>query len=167
MKSNIKWGLILGIAVVAGTQILTWAGLGLSNWFVGLTYILVVLIVGLGLRELKIIRDGKLKFPAAALAVVIIILISRIIFQLYMFIYTQYIDPEWVNAVADTWTDSMTNANISVDIIAKRIAGFRKSYEPLSMFTIQIINFGLPQIVLGLIVSIFFISRKKKQAASF
>ncbi len=166
MKSSIKWGFILGIAVVAGTQILTWAGLGLSNWFVALTYLLVVLIVGLGLKDLKIRLGGKLKFPTAALAVLIIILISRIIFQLYMFIYTQYIDPDWVNAVAATWTDSMTNANISSELVADRIDAFRKSYEPLSMFTVQIINFGIPQIILGLIVSIFFISRNKKKVKS-
>jgi hypothetical protein len=43
LKSILKWGLFLGISISFGTQILTWFGLGITNWFVLLTYVLVII----------------------------------------------------------------------------------------------------------------------------
>jgi len=163
VKTSIKWGIFLGLAVVIGTQILTWAGLGLTNWFVLLTFFCVILFIIFCLREIKSSLSGKISFGKAVLAVVILVLISRIIFQLYMFIYTQYIDPDWVNTVAESWTKTLQEANTPAEKIDKQINAFRKSYEPLSMFTIQLINYGLPQFVIGIIVSIPFVFRKKKR----
>jgi hypothetical protein len=80
-----------------------------------------------------------------------------------MFIYTQYIDPDWVNTVAESWTKTLQEANTPAEKIDKQINAFRKSYEPLSMFTIQLINYGLPQFVIGVIVSIPFVLHKKNR----
>ncbi len=164
-KTSIKWGVLLGIGLALGSQILTWLGLGVSNWFVVLTYLLVIVFVALGLGNLKRLDDGKLTLGKAALSVVIIILISRVIFQLYMFVYINYIDPNWVNDVAETWTTMMQEAEISDEQIDQRIKSFRQAWKPLPMFTFEVVVYAIPQIVLGLITSLFFVFKKARTQA--
>lgn len=165
LNTSLKWGIILGLAVALGTQILTWLGLGLTNWFVGLTYLLVVVVIILSSRELKKAHNGKLSFGNAALAVLIIVLIGRVLFQSYMFIYTRYIEPEWVNQVAEVWTQMMQEQGDGIEKINQQIAAFRKGYETGPMFTLELIKYAIPQLVLGLITSLVFVLpiRRKEQ----
>jgi hypothetical protein len=161
-KISLKYGLFLGVSVVICTQALTWLGLGLTNWFVLFTFLCVIIFSYLGVKELKLSSGGQISFGKAALSVVIIILLSRMIFQIYMFVYTQYIDPDWVNTVIESWTETLQEANTPADKIEKQMTAFRKSYEPLSMFTIQLINYGLPQIVIGIVAALPLVLKKKK-----
>lgn len=157
LNTSIKWGIILGLAVSLGTQILTWLGLGLTNWFVGLTYVLVIVAVIMGARELKRANNDQLSFGNAALAVLIIVLIGRVLFQLYMFAYTRYIDPEWVNQVAEVWTQMMQDKGDTVEKINQQIAAFRRAYETGPMFSVELIKYAIPQLILGLITSLAFV----------
>ena len=74
LKTILKWGLLLGASVALGTQILTWLGLGLTNWFLVLTYLLVVVFSILCLIELK--KNGTIKLNL--INDIIIILFSNI-----------------------------------------------------------------------------------------
>ncbi|MBT8220087.1 MAG: DUF4199 domain-containing protein, partial [Bacteroidia bacterium] len=107
LNTNIKWGIYLGLAVSAATQILTCMGLGLTNWFVFATYALVILCLILIFRILKKQNQGKLKFSTAIISTIIIVLVGRIIFQGYMWAYTNFVEPNWVNDVAEIWTNML------------------------------------------------------------
>jgi hypothetical protein len=164
LKTIIKWGLWLGVAVSLGTQILTWLGLGLTNWFVLLSYVLVIVFLIFGLNELKNHDKIKFNFLNALLVIIGIIIISRLIFQTYMFIYTRYIDPSWIDNVSETWSISLQESGIASDKIDQQIKSFRKSYETLAMFTSSLISYAIPQFVIGIIVSIIFVLTNKKKS---
>lgn len=166
LKISLKWGLYLGLSTSIGTQILTWLGLGLTNWFVLLTFVLVTLFIALGLKELKTSHEGQLRFIHALSAIIIIVLISRYIFQGYMYIYINYIDPEWVNTVADSWSRTMLDSGMNSTAVGQRIMAFRSAWEPLNIFTIEVVKYGIAQVVIGMVVAVFFIFnfRKKKVA---
>lgn len=164
LKTIIKWGLIFGASLAIGTQILTWLGLGLTNWFVLLTYVLVIVFSILGLIDLKKWNGTKMNFMNAALLIFGIVIVSRLFFQTYMFIYTRYIDPSWVETVAKTWTISLQESQVDPNIIKQQIEGFRKSYETLPMFTSFLILYAIPQFVLGLVVSTLFLLFNKKKS---
>lgn len=157
-----KWGIILGIAVSLGTQILTWIGLGLTNWFVLLTYVLVVVFVILSLKELKNRTKTTFNFLHAILSVIGIIVIARLLFQTYMYVHIHYIDPTWVETVASTWTKSLQETNVPANKIEQQIDSFRQSYETIPMFTSSLITYAVPQFVLGIIVSILYVFIDKK-----
>ena len=80
-----------------------------------------------------------------------------------LFIYVNYIHPEWINEVAEVWTKMMQDSGQTSEEIEKRIKGFREDYQTLRMFTISIVKFGLSQFVLGLIVSLFFVLKFKRK----
>lgn len=161
LKTILKQGLLLGISVALGTQILTWLGLGLTNWFLVLTYLLVVVFSIICLIELKKSGAIKLNLLNAILIVLAIILISRLIFQTYMFFYTRYLDPSWMDTVSETWTISLQESNVSADQIDRQINSFRKSYEVLPMFTSSLISYAVPQFIIGIIVSAVFVLTHK------
>lgn len=164
LKTILKWGLFLGVSIVLGTQLLTWLGLGLTNWFVLLTYILVIGFSILSLIELRSREDIKLNFLNAILFIIGIILISRLIFQTYMFLYTRYIDPSWIDTVSETWTISLQESNVATNKIEQQISSFRKSYETLPMFTSSLISYSVPQFIIGIIVSTIFVFANKKKS---
>ena len=163
IRKSAIYGLLLGIGLVVGTQILTWLGLGLTSWFMVLTFGLVIVFLTLGLRRLKQQSGGRLTMAKAALAVVVVILVSRFIFQLYMFAYINYFDPDWVNRVARTWSASMQEAELPADQIARRIESFRQAWKTLPMFTIEIVFVAIPQFVLGFLISLFFVLGKQPE----
>ncbi len=156
-KKCVMWGILLGIALVVGTQILTWMGLGLSLWFVALTYSMVVMFIALGLRDFKRVNGGQLNFSAAFAFVIISILISRLIFQFYMYVYINYLQPDWVNNVADSWTSAMQEQGASEESIAERINTFRQAWTTSRMFTIELVFMAIPQFVLGVITSLYYV----------
>jgi hypothetical protein len=162
MKTYIKWGVLLGLATSIGTQILTWLGLGLTNWFVMLTYIMVVLFVFMGLKNIKSENGGSLSFGRAFIAIAVIILVSRLIFQVYMYVYVHHIDPGWIAMVEEKWRLMMQEANVSEEVITQRMVGFRKAYEPLQMFSTELIKYGMPQYILGGIVALTMVIRGRK-----
>ena len=161
MKTSIKYGFYLGLCLVVGTQILTWLGQGSTNWFVLLTYLFVIGFSFVILRKVRSENDGKLRLLNIFVTIFTMVIISRIIFQIYMFIYTHYIDPGWIETVAGTWTNTMQESDLSEEIVEQRISGFRKAYEPIPMFTVELIKYAVPQIILGLLVSLIFLFRKK------
>lgn len=161
-RHSIIWGLYLGITLSMMTQILTWLGLGTSNWFIYLTYILVIIFISIGLKKLKSKKEGKLSFISSFSFVLVTILLSRLLFQTYMFVYTHYIDPNWVSKVANIWTQQMEQAGISAEQISNSIQGFKEAYQTGNMFTIELIKYGVPQIIIGVLISLYFVFKKTK-----
>tara|TARA_Y100000385_G_scaffold290967_1_gene366365 strand:- start:460 stop:990 length:531 start_codon:yes stop_codon:yes gene_type:complete len=162
VRISIKWGVILGVALVIGTQILTWLGLGTSNWFIVLTYVLVITAVLLCTKELKRKLLEDFSFLKSFLSVLIVILISRYIFQAYMYVYINFVDPNWIETISEKWTIMLQEKNLSTDQIKNQISRFQKSYEPLNMFTIEIIYIGLSQFILGCVATSLYLWRAKK-----
>jgi len=164
MKLIFKWGIALGIAVSLGTQILTWLGLGLTNWFLILTYVLLVFVLIFALKEISKIHAGNFKIMNGFLLIVGIIIISRLVFQIYMFIHTRYIDVEWIDSVAEAWEVALTSSNVATVQIENQVQNFRKSYETVPMFTSALLSYAIPQFIIGLIITVvyYFVGNRKK-----
>jgi hypothetical protein len=102
-----------------------------------------------------------LTFKHALITVVLLILIARVIFQIYMFVYTRYIDPAWVDSVSLSWSASLEASGMEADRIEQAIEQFRKSYQTVTMFTTALIQYAIPHFIVGLLVSLYFTFRKK------
>jgi hypothetical protein len=159
---GIKWGLILGVVLVIGTQLLTWLGLGTSTWFPILTYISVVILSMFFIREIIRKNVGKVKILTIVIPLILMMIISRYVFQLYMFIYIHYVDPDWVNITAQNWSYMLAEQGVEADKIENRMSIFRKSYQTLNMFTIEIMFYALSQTILGFVVMAIYNWRVKK-----
>lgn len=160
IKKYLISGFLLGLAISIGTQILTWLGLGLTNWFVLLTYVLLAIFVFITLRKQWIAGNSSISFTTALTAVVIMVVVSRYVFQSYMYLYTNFIDPNWVSDVSNYWAQSLKDENIPQEEINETIKSFQQAYKPAQMFTIEIIKYGISQFILGLLISLYFVFKK-------
>ena len=165
IQSSFKWGFLLGFLTSLGTQILTWLGLGLTNWFVLLTYFLVIVIIGCAVKGWKKYPEPRPGFINILLGVLIAVLLARLIFQAYMYIYIFHVYPTWVDDVAVTWTDSLRQSGAEESTINSMISSFRQAWEPLNIFTIELVKFGVPQFILGGIIAalVWFLPFKRSQ----
>ena len=159
---SLKYGLWLGFFISAGTQVLTWIGLGLTNWFVLLTYLLVIVFGFVSTRKWWVNHHRSVTFLQVFLLCLILVVVSRYVFQGYMYIYTRYIDPEWINEVATIYSDMLRENNLSDSVIEVRIVAFRQSYKATSMFTFEIIRYGISQWVFCVLASIIFVFKSRK-----
>ncbi len=90
LEHDLFWGAGLGAAVVLCIQIRTWIGLGLTYWTFTLTYVLVVVFAVLGARSLRKRSAGSPGIGRTVVLIALMILVSRVIYQTYMFIYLTY-----------------------------------------------------------------------------
>ena len=164
IKISLKWGIILGLTISIGTQVLTWLGLGLTNWYVAITYVAVIVMTFLAAKNQIKALGSKFTYLKALMSVLVIIIVSRYIFQFYMYIYISYIEPTWVDTVSDMWTKMMHDQNVETEVLQKRISSFRKAWQPLNIFTVEIVYIGLSQFILGSIVTSVYkwISSRRK-----
>jgi len=162
IRHSLKFGLWLGLSISAGTQILTWMGLGLTNWFVFLTYLLIIVFGFLSTRKWWVNNDRSIGFLKVLLSCFILIVASRYIFQGYMYGYTRYINPDWINEVVVIYADMLKMYDLSDAVIQDRIDAFRQSYSATSMFGIEIIRFGISQWILCVMVSMIFVFKSRK-----
>ena len=169
-KISLKYGLILGVTVSLATQILTWLGLGLTNWFVVVSVILTMAFIAFAAQKIQVIKCGQLTFINALGLVIIMVLVARLIFQVYMFIYTRYVDPLWVDSVAESWALTLQESGSTAEQVESQIQNFRKAYEPLPMFTVALVMYAIPQFFWGLITVLFFVfdvkNKFKKQGVT-
>jgi hypothetical protein len=162
VKTIVKWGILLGVAEVIGTQMLTWLGLGLTNWFIIMMHVLTIVFVILSLKDLKKQTESKINFLHAVILVFCIVLIARLIFQIYMFIYINYIDPMWLETVAISWTTTLQEQNYTQDQIENTIESFRNSYKTIPMFTSALLMYAIPFIAEGIIIAAVYLFITKK-----
>ncbi len=159
-RFSIKYGLALGLVTALATQVLTWAGLGLTQWFIVATFVLVAIFSVLSSKQLKIRLGGRLTFRQALAHIIVLILVGRLVFQAYMFLYTRYIDPSWIDEVSRTWSETMEASGMARERAEMVIERFEQSYKAVNMFTTTLIQYAVPQVILGLLLSLYFVFRK-------
>jgi len=154
LRHHLYWGLGLGAATVLTIQILTWIGLGLSNLTWALTWTLVVVFAVLAGKSLQRRLGTRPRFLQALVLLVVMLLVSRVIYQTYMFFYINYVDPTWVDTVAEVWSTQLADSGAGAEEIAKKIAGFRQQWETSFVFTLGLVAYAIPEFVLGLLAMV-------------
>ena len=163
LKHHLYWGLGLGAAVVLTIQVLTWLGLGLSNLTWILPWVLVVVFAVLAGKSLTKRLGARPRFLQAFLLLIVMILVGRIMFQTYMFIYINFVDPTWVDTVAEVWSGQLAESGATAEEIDKRITSFRRQWETSFVFTLGLVAYTLPQVVLGLLAMVLAVVQPWKK----
>lgn len=163
IKHHLLWGIGLGAAVVLTIQILTWAGLGLSNWTWILPWVLVVVFAILAGKSLATRLGARPRFLQALVLLLVMIFVARIMYQTYMWVYINFVDPTWVDTVAEVWSGQLAESGATTEEIDRRITGFRRQWETGFVFTLGLVAYALPELVLGLLAMVLAIVQPWKK----
>jgi len=116
--------------------------------------LLVVVFAVLAGKSLGRHLGERPSFLQALVLLVVMILVGRVLYQTYMFVYINFVDPTWVDTVAEVWSAQLEDAGSSAEQIDQSIASFRKQWETRYVFTLGIVAYALPQLALGLLAMI-------------
>jgi len=165
LKHHLYWGLGLGAAVVLTIQILTWMGLGLSNLTWILPWALVVVFALLAGKSLGRRLGTRPRFLQALLLLIAMILVARVVYQTYMFVYINFVDPTWVDTVAEVWSAQLEESGATAEQIDEQVASFRRQWETGFVFTLGLIAYTLPQLVVGTVAMLLGVVQPWKKGA--
>ena len=165
LQHHLYWGLGLGAAVVLTIQVLTWLGLGLSNLTWILTWTMVVVFAVLAGKSLGRRLGARPRLLQAILLLVVMILVGRVIYQTYMFVYINYVDPTWVDTVAEVWSAQLEESGATADQIDRKIESFRRQWETGFVFTLGLVAYALPEFVLGFLAMLLGVVQPWKKGA--
>ncbi len=156
------WGIYLGVAVWLSTQILTWLGMGLINWFVILTCLPVILFAWFGFTNYLNTNDQKVGYLQGIFWTLIVIIMGHSVFQCYMFLYACYISQDRADNVVVMWADHLSTTSLSEEEFTKGIEGVRKPCEAIPIFTIEIVTYGLSQFVPAMMIIFFKVCKSRR-----
>lgn len=160
MQTGIRYGLILGLASVALSLIIHYAGLndfndpmsGTNFMLSGLSWVVIFAIIFLGLKYFKAHNDGQMTLGEGVITSLFIGLISGLILAVFMFIFMSYIAPEF----ADTVKDAIDAQNEELDQDVAEMQGkiFDTMMSPPVMAFTAFINRIFAALIFGLIAAL-------------
>ncbi len=154
MWRGLRYGGALGLAYVANVQILTWMGLGLTSWVLGLDLALMVAAV-VALHWRLHARHGLVPGGVATLlSVALVVFAAGLIRQAYMVIYLVFIDPSWVDMVVQVRRDLLAAAGVPAEEISQRLLAVRSGFTPARMFTTGVLIPGLWKFGIAVVLTV-------------
>ena len=163
MKTAVKWGVILGVAVCVWTLLLHVLGfyttrIGAGLVADGVAVILPIIAIVLGLRERK--RQGPLTFAQAVVTAVVIGVVSVPISAGFLWWYHHYMNPEWMDYIVAHQRAKMTAAGDSAAAIAAMEQQQRASATDAAQLTGAVVGSTVISLVIGIVAGAVMRSRQ-------
>lgn len=166
MRTEVKFGIILGLGICVYTVIGHLLGFYTNNIQAGKTgdimvTLLPIMVLYLAIRE-KRNRNGSLTMLQGIKTGLLVALISFPISTAFLWVYHHYINPNWLTYILAFEQESMTRAGVSAGEISSRLDRMRSGNSDVA----QIVGGLIGTTVLGLILSLIFslILRGKRAA---
>ena len=157
MKTEIKFGIILGLGIYAYTMIAHLLGFYTNNIQAGkygdaAIILLPLVVLFLAIREKRNLNASLTLFQGIKTGL-LVVLISFPISSSFLWIYHHYINPNWFEFILDYEQNSLQRAGVSAEEVAFRIDKLGAGNSDFA----QIISGFIGTLVLGFVLS-FFIS---------
>jgi hypothetical protein len=167
MKTEIKFGLILGLGICAYTTVAHLLGFYTNNILAGkygdaAIILLPLVVLFLAIREKRNL-NASLTLLQGIKTGLLVALISFPISSSFLWIYHHYINPNWFEFILDYEQNSLLRAGVSEGEIASRLDLLRAGNSDFA----QIIGGFVGTLVLGFVLSFIFslILRRKPETA--
>jgi Protein of unknown function (DUF4199) len=168
MKTEIKFGLILGLGICAYTTLAHLLGFYTNNIQAGkygdvVIILLPLAVLFLAIRE-KRMHSGSLAVLEGVKTGLSVALVSFSISTTFLWLYHHYINPGWLGFIVAYEREAMTRAGMDAAEIATRIDQMRAGNSDFA----QLVGGFIGTMVLSLILSLIFsliLRRKPTRAA--
>ncbi len=152
----LKYGTILGLLTVF-ISVLSYVINGAENlerpfWEKALGYLIIIGVIVIGIKKFKELNNGNLKLIDAIKTGVGIALIGGLIVGVYIFIFFNYIEPEFIDRIMEMTQEKMIEQNPDMDEeqMEMALSMSKKFMSPLAMMFFSVIG----NLIMGLIISL-------------
>lgn len=156
MKTEIKFGIILGLGICAYTMLAHLLGFYTNNIQAGkygdiVIILLPIAVLFLAIRE-KRKRSGSLTVSEGVKTGLLVALVSFSISATFLWLYHHYINPGWLEFIIAYERESMLRAGMGASEITTRIDQIRAGNSDFA----QLVGGFIGTMVLSLILSLIF-----------
>ena len=151
----INFGVLMGFAsIVTQLLIYVFGDVYKPHWsFIVLSIALTTLFIVLGIKKVKGIQDGMLSMGDALKTGLGIVLISTVVYSIYLYVFQHFIEPSYFDNLALIQEQAILEQNPNMsDEQLEQAKGFA------AMFNSTAVNVGLTilmSLFMGLIISFF------------
>ena len=151
--SSIKFGLIGGFAVMIISLILFFIGLQFENWAKWISTVFMCAIIILGIKSIQDENPNKqISFGTLFKAGMLMTTIIAIFSVLYFFVYTNFIETNFIDKILDISRQQMAEKGLSETQIESGIEMTKKFMTPTMMAIFSLLGtmfFGILASLLG------------------
>lgn len=162
MRTAIKWGVILGVAVCVWTLVIHALGFYTTRIAAGqradvVATILPIAAILLALRERR--KAAPMSFGQAVTTALVVGLVSAPITAGFLWWYHHYMNPQWMDYIVEHQRAAMTAEGATPEAIARMESGQRASATDIAQVTGAFIGSALISLVIGLVAGAFMRTR--------
>lgn len=170
MKTGVKWGLILGAAVIVWTLVIHALGFYTTNLGAGqkadvIATVLPVAAILLALLERRRLQGGSLSIKQSLATALLVGLVSVPVTAGFLWFYHHYMNPRWLDLLVDYQRAKMTAAGAAANEIARAEAQQRSSGTDSSQLFGALVGSVLISGVIGLIAGLILSRRDRSRGA--
>lgn len=156
MKTEVKYGLVLGLGICAYTMLAHLLGFYTTNIRVGkygdiAITLLPIVVIFLAIREKRALL-GTLTLLQGIKTGVLVSLLSFPISTSFLWIYHHLINPQWLENILAYEREQMSQAGVGVGEISSRLMAISAGNSDVA----QVVGGLVGTIILGLILSFIF-----------
>ena len=167
MKSAVKWGAILGAAVVVWILVVHSLGFYTTRLEAGqradlLATVLPILAIVLALRERRTESGSPLSIQASIAAALVVGLVSVPITAGFLWWYHRYMNPQWLDLLVDFQRRKMSEAGASAQAMSQAEASQRASGTDGAQLLGALVGTAIIAPIIGLVAG--FVMRRRSPA---
>jgi uncharacterized membrane protein YkvI len=160
MRTGVKWGVILGVAICLWTlmlHVLGWYTVDIANGERAdiAAIILPVLAIGLAIRERRSRNPGQsLSIMEGMTTGMLVGLVSIPISAGFLWFYHHQVNPDWVTHLVNYHTRTMAAAGATAQAIAEKVRALRSGGQDAAQLTGALVGTIILSAILSLIFSL-------------
>ena len=149
----LKYGFLGALVSVVYTAILMIMGAGTNKWLGGLAYLILIGAIIVAIQEYKKQNGGFMSYGQGLGIGTLVSLLFGLLGGLFMFVYTSFIDPDYMAGVMDQQRIELEGRGFSDEQIDAAMAMGESFQGPVMTILSVMIGYVLIGFILSLIIS--------------
>ncbi|MFD2246979.1 DUF4199 domain-containing protein [Pontibacter ruber] len=149
----LKYGFVGALVSIVYTAVLMIAGAGTNKWLGGLGYLILIVAIFVAMQQYKKQNAGFMSYGQGLGIGTLVSLIFGLLGGLFMFVYTTFIDPNYMAGIMDQQRMELEERGFSDEQIDQAMAMGESFQGPVMTILSALIGYVIIGFILSLIIS--------------
>ncbi|MEJ8757493.1 DUF4199 domain-containing protein [Pontibacter sp. H259] len=159
----LKYGLITALVSIVYTLIIMLLDMGDNRWLSGLSFLIMIAGIVLAMKEFRTLNNGFMSYGQGLGIGTMVSAISGLLSGIFMWIYTTFVDTEYMNRMREKQTEALLDQGMSDEQIESAMQMTESFQGPIAMILGGLIG----AVVIGFLLSLVISAIMKRNRPEF